>query len=210
MTQDAATGSDRLRVAPATFPVSPPSSIDVDDDALSRALVAGDGQAFRLLVERETPRVFRTCYRILGRVDEAEDTTQETFVLAYRALGTFRGDGHPAAWLTRIAMREAWRRAATRSRERSTTAQLDPSAEWLASEAPGPAAAAIRADEREQVRLAVADLPEPYREVVSLRFFADLSLLEICEATGRPLGTVKAQLHRGLKRLREHLAERLA
>jgi RNA polymerase sigma-70 factor, ECF subfamily len=207
MTQEAAARAGPLREArPATFPVSSPSTADVDDDALSRALVAGDGQAFRRLVERETPRVFRTCYRILGRVDEAEDATQETFVLAYRALGTFRGDGHPAAWLTRIATREAWRRAADRSRRRLVTAQLDVSAEWLASNAPSPLAAVIASDEAEQVRLAVARMPDQYREVITLRFFADLSLLEICAATGRPEGTVKAQLHRGLKRLRADLA----
>ena len=205
MTQDTAARGGMARGASATFPVSSPSA--VDDDALSRALVAGDGQAFRFLVERETPRVFRTCYRILGRVDEAEDAAQETFVLAYRALGTVRGDGHPAAWLTRIASREAWRRAADRRRRRSMTAELDVSAEWLASDAPSPAAAAIASDEAEQVRLAVAALPDQYREVITLRFFGDLSLLEICAATGRPEGTVKAQLHRGLKRLQAILAE---
>jgi RNA polymerase sigma-70 factor (ECF subfamily) len=190
---------------PATFPVSSPSTID--DDALSRALVAGDGQAFRVLVERETPRVFRACYRILGRVDEAEDATQETFVLAYRALGTFRGDGHPAAWLTRIVTREAWRRAAERSRRRSMTAHIEDAAEWLASDMPGPATETMKAEEREQVRLAVAGLNEPYREIITLRFFAELSLLEICAATGRPEGTVKSQLHRGLRLLRERLGE---
>lgn len=206
MTQEALARDGVIRQgSPATSPDSSPSTIDVDDDALSRALVAGDGQAFRLLVERETPRVFRACYRILGRVDEAEDATQETFVLAYRGLGTFRGDGHPAAWLTRIATREAWRRAAERSRQRSMTAQLDEAAEWLPSHEPGPAAATLEADEREEVRLAVAGLPEPYREVITLRFFGELSLLEIAAATGRPEGTIKAQVHRGLERLRRAL-----
>ena len=207
MTQDGLVGRATVQpAAPATFPDSSPSNGGVDEEALSRALVAGDGQAFRVLVERETTRVFRTCYRVLGRVPEAEDATQETFVLAYRALGTYRGDGHPAAWLTRIATRVAWRRAADGSRRRSMTAPLDASAEWLVSDTPGPAAVAIASDEREQVRLAVAGLPQPYREVITLRFFADLSLFEICAATGRPEGTVKAQLHRGLKRLRTILA----
>jgi RNA polymerase sigma-70 factor (ECF subfamily) len=48
----------------------------------------------------------------------------------------------------------------------------------------------------------VAALPEPYREVVALRFFGELSLFEVAEATGRPLGTVKTHLRRGLERLR--------
>jgi RNA polymerase sigma-70 factor (ECF subfamily) len=53
-----------------------------------------------------------------------------------------------------------------------------------------------------EVREALADLDEPYREVVALRFFGDLSLSEIAEQTGRPLGTVKTHLHRGLSRLK--------
>ena len=190
---------------PATL--SRPTASIHDDEALSRALVSGDAHAFRVLVERETSRVFRVCYRVLGRVDEAEDATQETFVLAYRALGTYRGDGHPAAWVMRIAIREAWRRAAARSKRRSLTAELDEVAGRLPSGAPGPAAEALLSEERDAVRRAVSGMREPYREVIALRFFADLSILEICAATGRPEGTVKAQIHRGLKHLREILTE---
>jgi RNA polymerase sigma-70 factor (ECF subfamily) len=57
------------------------------------------------------------------------------------------------------------------------------------------------------IRDAVAALDEPYREVVALRFFADLSLMEVAEATDRPLNTVKTHLRRGLERLRPVLAE---
>ena len=68
---------------------------------------------------------------------------------------------------------------------------------------PGDHVAEVLAAERHaSVRSAVHDLPEPYREVVSLRFFGELTLAEIAASTGRPLGTVKAQLYRGLDRLR--------
>ena len=52
------------------------------------------------------------------------------------------------------------------------------------------------------MRNAVEALPEPYREVVALRFFAELSLAEVAETTGRPVNTVKTHLRRGLERLR--------
>jgi len=84
----------------------------VDDAALAVALTAGDEDAFRALVELETSSVFRTCYRILGSIEDAEDATQETFVLAHRNLATYRGEGRPGAWLIRIATRHSWRRAA--------------------------------------------------------------------------------------------------
>ena len=66
-----------------------------------------------------------------------------------------------------------------------------------------PAAIALRAERAADLRSAVASLPEPYREVVSLRFFGELSLEEIGRQTERPLGTVKTHLRRGLLRLRE-------
>jgi RNA polymerase sigma-70 factor, ECF subfamily len=53
----------------------------------------------------------------------------------------------------------------------------------------------------------VAALPEPYREVVTLRFFGELSLADIATTTGRPTGTIKAQLHRGIERLRHRLGD---
>jgi RNA polymerase sigma-70 factor (ECF subfamily) len=188
----------------ATFRAGAASSFDADDLALSRALVAGDAEAFRFFVERETPKVFRTCYRILGRIDEAEDATQESFVLAYRALQSFRGDGPAGAWVARIATRESWRRASQGARRRSLTAPLEEAA-LTATVARGPLDQTLDAEERERLRLAVAALKDPYREIVTLRFFGDLSIAEIATTVRRPEGTVKAQLHRGLRRLRESM-----
>jgi len=74
------------------------------------------------------------------------------------------------------------------------------------SAGPDPLGAAIAAERGLAVRNAVTALKEPYREIVALRFFAELSLNEIADATGRPLGTVKTHLHRGLARLRDALA----
>lgn len=175
----------------------------MDDAALAAALTAGDEDAFRALVELETASVFRTCYRILGTIEDAEDATQETFVLAHRNLATYRGDGRPGAWLIRIATRHSWRRAAVVRQRVMRTSALDP--ELTASLAGGsdPAREALEAERRERLRVAVAALPDPYREVLTMRFFGELPLAEICLATGRPMGTVKAQLHRGVERLRQ-------
>jgi RNA polymerase sigma-70 factor (ECF subfamily) len=65
-----------------------------------------------------------------------------------------------------------------------------------------PAVAAVAAERDAAVRSALARLEEPYREVVALRFFGELSLAEIATESGRPLGTVKTHLRRGLLRLR--------
>ena len=191
-----------------------------DERAVVAAVLAGDRDAFRRLVDRDGPAVVRACHRILGDLGEAEDAAQEAFVMAYRSLATWRGDGPFAAWLTRIAVRIALRAA---GRRRTVAWRSPAAAGGSGTDAPSlvelaverdsvragawtdPAQLSIRAERATEIRAAVTALPEPYREVVALRFFADASLDDIARHTDRPLGTVKTHLHRGLARLRQQL-----
>ena len=187
------------------------------------AVLEGDRDAFRILVERESRALVRSCYRVLGDLHDAEDAAQEAFVTAYRALGMWRGDGPFGAWLARIGVRIAVRKAS----RRRPVAWINPgpvAADGGHDEADAvntvgerallgalgraegdPAQLYARAERAASIRAAVANLDEPYREVIALRFFSELSLAEIAEQAGRPLGTVKTHLHRGLKRLRQTL-----
>lgn len=145
------------------------------------------------------------CRRVLEDSAEAEDVAQEAFVAAYRALASYRGDGPLGAWVTRIALRLALRRVRQRARMVVPNV-LEPA--WAGPSAPerlDPARLVLDAERARDLRAAVAALPDHYREVVSLRFFGELSLQEIAAMTGRPLGTVKTHLRRGLARLREQV-----
>jgi RNA polymerase sigma-70 factor (ECF subfamily) len=186
-----------------------------DDRIVVDAVLGGDPEAFRQLVERESASVVRACHRILGNLPDAEDAAQEAFVIAYRSLASWRGDGPFGAWLTRIAVRIAVRQAG----RRKPVSWLDlgdladgvngnavsvsvAAASVAAAGRTDPSILTIRAEREADIRSAVAALPEPYREVVALRFFGELSLEEIARQVERPLGTVKTHLHRGLLRLR--------
>jgi RNA polymerase sigma-70 factor (ECF subfamily) len=186
-----------------------------DERAIVDAVLAGDRDAFRHLVERESASLVRACHRVLGDLHEAEDAAQEAFVTAYRSLASWRGDGPFGAWLTRIAVRIAIRQAGRRrsvtwmdpagspegDRLDAATAAMDGQS-LAATSRHDPAMLAVRAERAAALRDAVAMLPEPYREVVTLRFFGELSLEEIARETDRPLPTVKTHLRRGLLRLR--------
>ena len=177
---------------------------DADDRAIVQAVLGGDREAFRRLVERESGAVVRACQRILVDHAEAEDVAQEAFVTAYRSLASWRGDGPFGAWLGRIAVRLALRQAGRRRPlpwlEPATVASDREAV--AAAPSTDPAQLTVRDERSTEVRAAVIALPEPYREVVALRFFADATLEDIARQTGRPLGTIKTQLHRGLARLR--------
>ncbi len=147
------------------------------DRAIVDAVLAGDRDAFRHLVERESASVVRAAHRILGDLHEAEDVAQEAFVTAYRSLAGWRADGPFGAWLTRIAVRLALRRLGQRRSVTwiDPTGTPDPAA--TPADAPAiaglttgsrsdPAAIALRAERAADLRSAVASLPEPYREVV--------------------------------------------
>jgi len=171
----------------------------VEDRALVDAIRAGDRQAFGVFVELETRAVYRTCLRILGRPHDAEDVTQEAFVAAFRSIGGFRGEGPLRGWLLRIATRQAFRRLSQRRGTVDVDAIPEP---FIADSSGDPTRIVVAGERRDEVRRAVGELPEPYREVVALRFFGELSLAEVADATGRPVNTVKTHLRRGLERLR--------
>lgn len=169
------------------------------DEQCVRRCLNGHPEEFRHLVDRYQSALAR-CLRVrLGNADEAAEVAQESFVRAYFDLGRLRKPAAFFAWVWGIAdrvVKEA-RRAPARRRfvafEQAEEAELDAKSD---------------PDDDIEVSLAVARLPEPYREVVLLRFYGGRSCAQISEDLDVPLGTVTKRLSRAYTLLRELLHER--
>lgn len=177
----------------------PPSSWD--DEALTRAFVAGDEEALAEAYHRWSALVHTLALRSLGgQHADAEDVTQQVFVNAWRGRSGFDPQrGALAGWIVGIAKRAIADAHERRARERRDEAAA--SATVLPIVQPETSALAER--------LVVADelsrLGEPQRTILALAFWEELTHPEISERLGLPLGTVKSHIRRSLLRLRDRL-----
>ena len=180
-----------------------------DDAAAIARVLAGDREAFGLLVARYGRRVHDLARRMLHDAHEAEDVVQQAFLNAYRALPRYDPRRPFRHWLLRITSNLCRNRyASAKHRPIALGLPGDDDAGVLDPEAPPlptPPTDGDRLDAA-RVRAAVASLAAPYRLPVVLRYVHGLSLEEISEITEDPVPTVKTHLHRAramLKRLLE-------
>jgi RNA polymerase sigma factor (sigma-70 family) len=178
-----------------------------DAEAVARSLT-GDLDAYEVLVVRYTAAAHRTAL-LLGAGDEAEDVVQEAFMMAFRKLRWFRGDGPLRPWLLRIVANET--KNLHRSRRRRDAAALR-AVTTTVDEAPAtasdPEAVFLDSARRDELTRAVGQLAERDRLVITCRYFLDLSEAETAQVLGWPRGTVKSRLSRALGRLSAVLVER--
>ena len=177
------------------------------DPAIVRRVLAGDREAFRLLVERHEGHVYRAVLRVAGDADEAEDLAQETFLKAFRHLGRYDERWAFSTWLQTIATRTALnaRRARSQAVAASIEAMEEEGRPLADPRATDPAAAAQRGEWLERLRAEVAVLGQRMRVAFGLRYEEGLSVAEIAAITHSSETAVKVALHRARKALRERL-----
>jgi RNA polymerase sigma-70 factor (ECF subfamily) len=167
-------------------------------DDLTNALANDLDANFPTVVDTMGARLFWGLRRICGDHQEAEDLTQETFIRAYQALDTYETERirsiNLQAWLWTIAMNLGRNHLRDRSR-RPTYVEMTTDAP---TEDPEPV------DSQAWDRR-LGHLNRHQRAAVVLRHVVGMTITEITEATGRPEGTVKADIHRGLARLRKEM-----
>ncbi len=178
-----------------------------DPADLVRLAISGRTQAVEQLVDLYAPRLYGLLYRMTGSAPDAEDLLQETLIKMLRALGNYRESGRFEPWLFSIAANLArdWLRRQGRSLVAAAPGTAERTEMTVASEVPGVDERLVQAEQVDQLQKALAELSEAERQVISLRFFSDLSFKEIAAALDVPLGTALARAHRGLKHLKARL-----
>ncbi|MBS1261847.1 MAG: ECF RNA polymerase sigma factor SigW [Calditrichaeota bacterium] len=176
-------------------------------------LVARDRDgALEWLVDEYRREIHDLCARISGSTFEADDLAQETFIRAYEHLGTFRGGSSPKTWLYRIAFNRCitfkrrlrrWRMSRIEDEEDifETRAELGvPSGEEDVE----------RRDLAARAHVELQKLPVRQRTAVILRALKGLPYAEIADVMGTSVGGAKANVHQGIRKLREAMGDRAA
>jgi RNA polymerase sigma-70 factor (ECF subfamily) len=177
------------------------------DEEVVDAFQRGELSAFDVLVRRWERKIQGAVYRVMGTEEDARDLCQETFLKAYRSLGSFKHEARFSSWLYQIALnlcRDRMRRRRGRTMV-SLDAMDDEGAALPLRADPSPLELAEAGALARTVAAAVNGLPEEQREVIVLKEYQDLTFLEIAEILDVPLSTVKTRLYRGLGQLRQRL-----
>ncbi|HLU90153.1 MAG TPA: sigma-70 family RNA polymerase sigma factor [Cyclobacteriaceae bacterium] len=180
-----------------------------DFELIDRAVKEKDQQAYATLMKRYKKAVYFMILKMIRDADDAEDLTMEAFAKAFRNLHKFKKDYTFSTWLFRIATNNAIdfirkKKLKTMSLNNTLTddggnaVNID-----IEDDENNPQDEFIRSQRVEMVRIFVDKLPAKYRKLVKLRYFDELSYEEIAQELDKPLGTVKAQLHRSRELLYE-------
>jgi RNA polymerase sigma-70 factor (ECF subfamily) len=173
------------------------------DDALVRAARLGDQEAFREIVDRHGPAMYRYALRLVGDSTDAAEATQEAFVSAWRSLSGFSGHSSLRTWLIRLVHR----RAADLQRNRRATPIDDALLSRLSPAASdNPLQTVIDAELLQALQLALNELPWHQRAAWLLREVEEMSYEEISVALAMPIGAVRGHLYRGRRTLAERMA----
>lgn len=176
------------------------------EQQLIREAVDGSDAAYRTLYETYHSNVVAVVRRRISDPDVVEDLIQQSFIRAFNALPTFRGESAFGTWITRIAINVCLsHKRSERVRQNWVTLLEDVEyAKAAMSEAArqgGPEIDIRNRERRELVLQGIDRLPERYRKAIWLRYIKDLSYEEIVQTLEVPMGTVKTWLNRARRQL---------
>jgi RNA polymerase sigma-70 factor (ECF subfamily) len=182
-----------------------PEPAQISDVELLHAIKDGDEQALASLYDRYRLILFGLILRILHSQSEAEDVLQEVFLQVWQRASNFEeARGRPFTWLVTLARSRAIDRLRSLGSRDRTANEAGREAE-VTGETRDAVDDAIRSEQGETVRHALAALPDEQRKTLVLAYFEGLTQTEIAERLNTPLGTVKTRMRSGMIKLRELL-----
>lgn len=184
-----------------------------DDRLLVNRAQTGDLEAYDALIRRYQERIYATIYHMTSNHEDAADLAQETFVKAYRALKTFKGDSSFFTWIYRIAvnktinfLKQRRHRGQRSLDDLDFNAEHDPDVVALISERTPHREVKLR-ELQEKLNAAMQQLSEEHRMVVTLHDIQGLRHEQIGEMMNCNVGTVRSRLHYARQQLQAYLAD---
>ena len=184
---------------------------DLPDDDLMRLAALERRDAFEALVVRHRQMIFALAARFLGNREQGRDVVQDVFLSLWAERHRYRAAGRFKSFLTSICLNRC--RVVARDKKSGDRKKGDFAQEISANAAPEqaevPLETLLASEQRKEIQTYLIHLPDRCRQVMIFRFTHGMSLAEISEHTGMPLGTVKSHLLRGTGRIRRMMKKGL-
>ncbi len=184
------------------------------DCLLIERMKCGDEEAFEKIMERYQPRVYRLAYRLTGSAADAEDVTQNVFLILHKKIASFKGESALFSWVYKITLNASWEILRNRKRESHVSIEqylpefnrngqhAEPILDWSNS----PDELTTRKEAQVLVRKAIDGLSTEYKTVLILRDIEGLPSKETAEILDLTVPAVKSRLHRARLCIRGRLA----
>src|SRR5215467_9314665 len=188
--------------------------MEVTDAAVVAQVLAGDRDAFRVLVERHSRSIFRVIYRMTGNQQDTEELVQETFLRAYKSLERFELRANFSTWLYRIAVNRTLDFLSARKTHMQTKDAYqivdNPDAEdsaqiQLPASGPGPDRLLLSAEMKQKIAGALGLLTPAERVAFTMRHMEGRSIEEISQALDLKVSAAKNSVFRAVQKLRQQL-----
>ncbi len=186
--------------------------MEVTDAGVVAQVLAGDKEAFRLLVDRHSRSIFHVTFRMTGNQQDAEELVQETFLRAYKALARFELRSNFSTWLYRIAVNRTLDFLSVKKMQSKDTYQIvdepDPDEGrqiQLPSDKPGPERMVLSGEMKSKVAQSMSLLTPVERIAFTMRHMEGRSIEEIGETLKLNTSAAKNSIFRAVKKLRQQL-----
>jgi RNA polymerase sigma-70 factor, ECF subfamily len=190
-----------IRVAGGPERSVDPAWAAADDRTLVDVCLAGERNAFAVIVERHRRQVYQLCYRYVGNHEDAADLAQDAFIRAFKGLKGFKGASSLSTWLYRIAINVCLNRLSLKT---PRSEPFDPT-DRVDARAERPDVMLLRDERAAEVRAAIRQLPPKQRATLILRIYHDLPHEEIASILGSSVGAAKANLFHALANMKKLL-----